>query len=303
MWKSTYDILSLSIWICQFSSLITFSITKQGTSKSIIRKVYNVLLLLIISAYSLGGNLYYLFTEGSHLSTTMLIILLFMGLQCQIHTSFVILNSIRNENIHIQFLDEITKYDMKIAQMGFRFDSNNIKRQHRIICLYKFLLFAINTSIKCIWHIWINLLVPAYIFGFIIHYLPIMIIYFISVLYSNYMLYIRMRCKNLNNELRKIVTLNNEACGNNLTQRFMNICLLYHNLSKIVKHFNKTFGSILLLTIWYSTFSITSDLYLFIVDLKTAKSLECINNFIETMLFIDCVCTFSHLSQTIENEV
>lgn len=302
MWPSTYKLFHLSLSVCQFFGLITFNITKRGTFKSKMLKFYAITLGIVTSSVSVFGLVFYVFLyETFSRMESIFISILLLGIHCVQHSLTIIIVSIRNEDLHRQLLYEITKYDTKFVQMGFTINNNLIIKQQRRIWIYKILLFSLNVYLK--YKNDSTKTLNATLLVLSVFYLSIIGVFFITILLINYLIYFRMRCKQLNEELRKILKSSTETNNINLSQRLMNICLLHHNLFKITRKFNKIFVLILLSTTAYSISCLTAGFYLISVSVRRNMILKISDGLPTTFLFIDFVCTFSHACEAIDNEV
>lgn len=303
MWESIYKCFWLSIRQCQVIGLVTFKFGKNGTKKSLRRKISNVLLLLSCYGNCIGA-LYYL-TNQNHGMATMSATLYIWIFQTNLHVSIITMYSLSKENTHMRMLAEMVDLETMMTQKGFRINDKSIIRQCRWICAYKALLFIVSLQIRSMsanegTNNYSIIVVAAY---FVV---PIVTNYFTTILIASYVLYIRKRFRILNRRLELCVNHQNRinVIGKIGFQKgFVRICMLHHNLTKIIDTFNETFGLIFLTTFAYCFVTIVSGVYSSISFIRNGNISGIKGSVAIILMFVECAVSLCYYCESAEDEV
>lgn len=297
MWQTTYDSIEISIRQCQIIGLVTFKFAKTGYKSKILTNILINIAFQVVCNVAFFLLIFMLPKMHNYgiLNKTLAV----LSAQALVHFSSVMTSGIRNDERHLKLLRKMSEYDLKMYQYGFRINNKIIRKQMKWICMYKVPLFIFCLCIRLLF---MHLSENAKIFVYFTYSLPIIVNYFITILLINYVLFIRMRFQLLNIELNNLIRHNIGTIENNKNKKLSEICMLYHELWKIVKHFNKTFGYTIFSMSWYCLCSITCGVYLIITGIKSDCSHYIGAGAVFSLLFTECAFSLSHFCNSVENE-
>lgn len=269
MWQTTYNSLEISVRQCQLFGLIQFKLSQIGIKSKYFNTIINILLQMITYLACVLMVIFY--TRSRHLATLHVTLFVLNG-QSLLHFSTIMISSLKFGERHVNLLNEISRFGMKMHEKGFTINSKMIRKQMIWICIFKLSMNLCCIFLRFILHNFHDTeSIRSYMFIYVTYCLPIILNYFLTILLINYVLYIRMAFKTLNTVLENLVN-DIATIENNKYNKLSEICMLYHELGKIVDIFNKTFGLKMLSLFWYCFCSITCSVYLLFIGITKSNT-------------------------------
>lgn len=280
-WSDIYSIFKLVLLESQVFGITTFTFSENGIKLSKTKPLYNIITIIVYVLFCLIVISYRIFSDICFLSTTSDIIHYTASL---IYLLTIWTNAIINQGKCVKLFEEFINFDLKVKEIIQDVDYKQCQIKNRRCRIIRYILVFITVIGQILTHkMYVtHLLVLMYV----VYYLPMIINPIVIALTLTFIYGIKYRIQTINREIFTILYRNQYEKSVKLLS-LKNACILYHEITKIIKLTNEIFGITLLLSFTVSFINIVIGFYFFWLSINDPINVTLLlNNMLRCFYYI-----------------